>query len=68
MSEVYGFRKEGSFVVMALPVQDRAMTALPSILNADLVRERTRVSRRRAMGPRLVRPSGRSIESRRRAG
>jgi hypothetical protein len=57
MSQVYGFQKEGSFVVMARSVQDRAMTCSPSLLNSDLARERTRVTRRRIPGARLVRPA-----------
>jgi hypothetical protein len=57
MSQVYGFQKEGSFVVMARSVQDRAMTFLPSFLNSELARERTRVTPRRVTGARLVRPA-----------
>jgi hypothetical protein len=33
------------------------MTSLPSLLNADLARERERLSRRRAASRRLVRPA-----------
>jgi hypothetical protein len=41
---------------MALEAQDRRMTFLPSLLNADLARERTRGGRRPAPGVRVVRP------------
>ena len=57
MSEVYGFQKEGSFVVMAVGMHHRCMTSLPSLLNADLARERSRLSGRRAVRRRLVRPT-----------
>jgi hypothetical protein len=57
MNEVYGFQKEGSFVVMAPPMHDEAMTFFPSLLNSELARERTRLAGRRTMRPRLVRPA-----------
>jgi len=58
MREVYGFHVEPSFARMGTRVFDGAMTLLPSLLHADLVRERSREGRRRATGAqRLVRPA-----------